>query len=202
MSEKVKELMEQADGMSRAIFAEYKIGKKALEQAEERFKDSKKGTTEFLIWQGKVNEKRQELQDVEKRFNTVLGQLKSLRSQLAVAMEQDNTADPKKIDRDMIYLLDSGILSPAEYKKLYEESAGNPTMQRIIKKRLETLVEDQIGRTDGEYMQLKSLLYSLPETTAEREIGQFDVLVNVFERSINNKYMIDQWDSLVTIDGE
>ena len=199
---KVKEIMEQADGMSRSIFAEYKIGKKELEQAESNMKDFPAGSRDYLIWQGKAIERKKELYEIESRFNTVLSKLQSLRSELALAIEQDNFADPKKIDRDIVYLLDSGILSPAEYKKMYDESAGNPTMQRIIKKRIESLVNDQIGRTDGESMQLRSLLYNMPETRAEEQIGQFDVLINLFERTITNKLMIDQWDEFVNVDGE
>ena len=198
---KVKEIMEQADGLSRALFAEYKTGKSALEQAESRLKECPAGAQDRVIWQGKVQERKQELQEIERKFETLLIKLQSMRKDVILAMEQENFADPKKIDRDVLYLLDSGILSPAEYKKLYEESAGNPTMQRIIRKRVESLADDQIGKTDIESMQIRSLYYSMKQNEND-QTGDYDVLLNLFERIITNKSMIDHWDEFVEIGDE
>ena len=200
MNEKIKEIMEKADGISRACFAEYKISKARYESAKSKLDNLTKNTPEYIRQSLIVDDAKLSLSEKEKAFYSKYEELKRLRKDLESAIDESELASAKDLDKDTIYLLESGILTPREYEKLYN-GANNNTMRRIIKKHIDQAGDEYIkahgdDKTSMEYRILQT------NTFESDKIGDYDVLLSVFERSINNKAMIDHWDEFVTIDGE
>ena len=60
--------------------------------------------------------------------------VESLKQELSEAVDAANLVDPAAVDSSALALLNSGIMTAADYRHMLEQFADNPTMRRMIGK--------------------------------------------------------------------
>ena len=142
-------------------------------------------------------------QDAQARYNKVMRNLpgeakikaESLRKALERSVIDANTVSIADIDRDVLTLLDSGIMNSVDFAKLMSE-AKSATMRRLIAKYATDAAakaEDQKDRDEAQ--KLRSVAYS-GGNGANGYLQAFDSMNDTFNRTLNNHAMIKYWDSL------
>lgn len=202
MNDVAKKYFEYADAKARLLFAEYNKKNKEYKDAEEEVRkypyrggmvsaDYMKNVVKAKEY---YNVKYANLEECKKEFQALYDELKMHGKELEKELIKANEADPKKLDHDTIYLLESGILTSGEYAKLYEKAAGNPTMQRIIKKHIdEAAGKLPANDTSAEAINLRVLA---TQAHGDNTIDNYNVVLDIMEKTIRNKSMCDYWDQL------
>lgn len=118
---------------------------------------------------------------------------KALRRQLEAAVAEKYAADPAVIDVNTLTLMQSGILAPTEYVRLYER-ATSPTMRRLI------------GRYAGEAARaaqdtenariLRNVEHAGRNCGGGEYIAAFDGLLDILRRSAKNPSIADCYDEI------
>lgn len=202
MSKVATKYFEYADAKARLLFAEYKKLEEAYKEAEAQAKayPENAGLTrddykiKAISAKARLLEARERLEIKGKEFPALYDELKRYTKDLEKELNLENEADPKKLDHDTIYLLESGILTSGEYAKLYEKAAGNPTMQRIIKKHIDEAAAKVPGNdTSAEAINLRVLA---TQTHGDNTIDNYNVVLDIMEKTIRNKAMCDYWNQL------
>lgn len=200
MSKVASKYFEYADAKARLLFAEYKKLEANYKEAEELAREYPERSglvtddyrSKALRYKARFIEAREALQLKEKEFPALHEELKRYTKDLERELNSENEADPKKLDHDTIYLLESGILTSGEYAKLYEKAAGNPTMQRIIKKHIdEAAGKIPANDTSAEGINLRVLA---TQAHGDNTIDNYNVVLSIMEKTIRNKAMCDYWD--------
>ena len=62
------------------------------------------------------------------------GSVDNLKQELSEAVDAANLVDPAAVDSSALALLNSGIMTAADYRHMLEQFADNPTMRRMIGK--------------------------------------------------------------------
>lgn len=202
MSDVAKKYFEYADAKARLLFAEYK-------KLQENYKDAEMRANEYPVRSGLIDadyrsksiraqarlmEAREALEEKNKEFNKLYDELKLYTKELEKDLVAANEVDPKKLDHDTIYLLESGILNASEYAKLYNDNSGNPTMQRIIKKHIDDAARNiSTNDTSTESINMRVLA---SQTKGDDTIDNYNIILDIFGRTLRNKRMCDEWDNL------
>ena len=129
--------------------------------------------------------------------------LAKIREELAEEIAEYYQADPNEIDQSTIELMRSGILSVDEYEALYEDA--NHTMKRVIGKHALEEAENHrnhIGSFDNIGGRLAVIHNKSLTATGGEYLKAFDLISEVFNRTVNNYAMACEWDNLLrqTID--
>ena len=117
----------------------------------------------------------------------------SLRRQLEVAIAEKFSANPSDVDPNTLTLLQSGILRPSEYVRLYER-ATNSTMRRLIGKYAgEAAKNDQ----DTESARiLRNVDYMSRNGSGGGYLAAFDGLLDILKRAAKNPTFYDSYSKL------
>jgi len=126
-----------------------------------------------------------------------------IRKSLKADLEEVLSAAPSKIDRDVLTLLDSGILTPDEYRGLMEKVGqdSNFTMVRLIGAAAEKAARAIPDTASVEERRNKAELLSVANTvkrsTAANYLRDFDDIVSAFDKCMRTPAMIPRWDELM-----
>lgn len=128
-------------------------------------------------------------------------EIAALRKELAAELAAYYAADPAELDHNTLELMKSGILAPHEYAKLMREAAsgGNHTMARLIAKYAADAAEARAGKygqDDDKAITLRTISYTAGQHDGSETLQAFDAMADVYNRAINNPYMIDHWEEL------
>jgi len=144
-------------------------------------------------------EAEQAMADVRLKLpDTVLNKLAAIRQDLAAAIDTEYSAKPQDVDPATITLLQSGILTPAEYERLLDDAVekDNATMARIIGKSAAEAAE-KYNRVDPEARALNVIARRAKDSGAAAYLSAYDAVVDVVRRCLRNHAMIKSYDSLV-----
>ena len=138
---------------------------------------------------GRYDAMRKNLPDEARR------KAESIRQELTVAVGEAYAVKPSDLDRDALTLLESGILTDADFTRLMR-SASTPTMRRLIAK----YADDGAAKaeSDGDRNMARNLrvIAQSGKEDGRSYLNAFDSMNDTFNRSLNNHAMIRFWDSL------
>lgn len=194
--------------VAQATFTEYMDAERTYQQAEERHKSFSR--VEINDYEGQAKaaraksdylEAQNNLRAVKRNMDSRIGEVATIRKELAAAIEDAYSADPAALDTGTLELLKSGILKSNEYMKLANNAAqaGNITMLRLIGKYANEqadAVSDQYGQGDAEAKEFRAVAYTCSKYTGQEYLAAFDALTDVFIRCTRNSGLIKMWDEL------
>lgn len=127
--------------------------------------------------------------------------LSALRKEYAQEVEQRFAADPAKLDMATLELLKSGIMRPAEYRRLFDTASknGNTTMTRLISKYAHDAAAEaanRYGETSIQARELRGIGYEGNADPAAEAMKTFDSIGEIFRRTVDNPGIIPHWDEL------
>lgn len=119
-----------------------------------------------------------------------------VRAKLETAVNDFYAAKPEHLDANVMELLRSGILRPAEYGRLFDaaDQANNATMVRIIAQYAGKAAES--ANSDDDARQLRYVANRGRNVDGRHYMEGFDSLADTLDRSLRRTYLIPKWDEL------
>ena len=129
-------------------------------------------------------------------FDDKRREINAIRAELVTALGNEYAADPKAVDMNTLALMNSGILTAAEYNRLIDAStaAGNHTMVRLLAQSAKDRA-DKVNDSDTarEYR----LVAQKGKGANGREfLEAFDYMGDVFNRCERNFSLAGKWGEL------
>lgn len=196
----------RVDEIAQTAFTAYQEADAKLKQAEAKVKEYPQRsngsvTPEYMAQSARAQadllEAREKLHAAQLNMNARIGDISSIRRELAAALQSEFCADPSEVDSATVELLKTGILDANEYEMLYSK-ATTTTMQRLIAHYAGLAAEDaakKYGERDRRVMELRAVSTHSSEGASDK-LDQFDVLAYAFQRTANNPAMIGHWGEL------
>lgn len=213
------------DKAVKAYREKYHTAEKAMQKAKadyERVKDESvhhdfretpvekiRRESNVLKYKARADEAKAEFAEVWEGRHSLMTMAEKLRSQLADDVTAAYYADPAAIDQSVMVLLDSGILTAKEYRKLYDDavSAGNHTMCRVIKGYAEKEVEKSLkqhGQFHPDVSILNGVVHDAKANDGRAVMGDYDMLKTCVQYitgnpeigTPGNPAILDEWDGL------
>ncbi len=130
-------------------------------------------------------------------FNGHKDDIKKIREALEADINSHYAANPAAVDTATLELMKSGILRFNDYERLMASAKedGNYTMMRLVGKYADEKAE-RIGATTDTGRKLRALGDMGANCNGNEYLQAFDMLTDVYNRSVDNPAMIDHWDSL------
>lgn len=138
---------------------------------------------------GKYEAMRKNLPDEARR------KVENIRQELSAAVGTAYAAKPSDLDRDVLALLDSGILTDTEYGRLMHD-ATTPTMRRMIAKYATDEATKAENNGDRSTARNLRVIAQSGGEDGRSFLRAFDALTDVFNRSLKNHAMIRFWEQL------
>ena len=200
------EFVERADALAAETFDEYRVTKRRFEAAERKRAETpvKHGlvSAEYAVRAAKAEadylEAREKYETVKRGLPEKSSQMAAIRADFVAAVASHFAADPAKLDKATLALLDSNILKPREYEKLMAnaEKDENFTMIRLIAAKAAE-VADKAPTREGEAI-LKAVAMRGRNADGADYIRAFDVgVASLFERCLKNPSLYSSWDMLM-----
>ena len=190
--------------IANAAFAEYREKEAAVKSAESRYNayprrngadpaylaKSARAEADLCEARNAFDQMRRHLFDDKRR------EIAAVRAELEKAVFDAFAADPKSVDSNTLALMNSGILTAAEYNRLIDAStaAGNHTMVRLLAQSAKDRA-DKVNDSDTarEYR----LVAQKGKGANGREfLEAFDYMGDVFNRCERNFSLAGKWDEL------
>lgn len=111
----------------------------------------------------------------------------SMRTELEKAISDKFAARPADIDHDVLTLLNSGILTPSEFTRLYNE-ASSPTMKRLIGHAAGEAAERMKDDREASRI-LRNVANAGTQYSGTQYLAAFDGLTDVLRRTMKNPAM-------------
>ncbi len=198
--------MRRADRIAREAFAQIQEAEKNFKAAEgarnkgprsNGLQDAQAAAklarlkADYLEAQQAVRDTRQKLPD------KVEAELAAIRKELEAALEGEYYADPSDVNNDTLTLLQSGILTPAEYERLFTDALekGNYTMARLIGRAAQEQAE-KYSYGGSEERLLTVIAHNAKNVGGSAYLTTFDAVVDTIMRCIRNPYMVKSYDCL------
>lgn len=195
-----KRMNEIANG----TFEEYRKAEAALKSAESRSKEYPRRNGADPSYLAKSARAEADLAEARNAFEQVRRNLfddkrkeiAAVRAELEKALGDEYAADPSKVDMNTLALMNSGILTAAEYNRLIDAStaAGNHTMVRLLAQSAKDRA-DKVNDSDTarEYR----LVAQKGKGANGREfLEAFDYMGDVFNRCERNFALAGKWGEL------
>ena len=199
----------KVDEIAKAAFEEYRKAEAAFKKAEEqRSKYPQRGgmvdaqyAAKSARAQADYLEAKEAFTAAKRTFESHKSEIAALRKELVSELNDHYAADPAKLDSNTLELMKAGILKPNEYSKLMSkaQSEGNYTMARMIAKYAGDAAADmgkRYGENDEKARELRAISYTANQNNGSDTLQAFDLLSEVYTRSVNNPAMIDAWGQL------
>ena len=195
-----KRMNEIANG----TFEEYRKAEAALKSAESRSKEYPRRNGADPSYLAKSARAEADLAEARNAFEQVRRHLfddkrreiAAVRAELETALGNEYAADPSKVDMNTLALMNSGILTAAEYNRLidFANAAGNHTMVRL-------LAQSAKDRADKVNDSNTAREYRLVAQRGKGANGQqyleaFDYMTDTFNRCERNFSLTKKWDEL------
>lgn len=195
-----KRMNEIANG----TFEEYRKAEAALKSAESRSKEYPRrngADPSFLAKSARAEadlaEARNAFEQVRRHlFDDKRREIAAVRAELETALGNEYAADPSKVDMNTLALMNSGILTAAEYNRLIDSAnaAGNHTMVRLLaqsaKDRADKVNDSNTAR---EY---RLVAQSGKGANGQQYLEAFDYMTDTFNRCERNFSLTKKWDEL------
>lgn len=200
------EFVERADALAAETFDEYRVTKRRFEAAEkQRAATPVKSGLVSAEYAARAARAEADFLTAKEKFEAVKRglpeksrQLSAIREDFIAAVSNRFAADPAKLDKETLFLLDSGILKPHEYEMLMAnaEKDENYTMIRLIAAKAAE-VADKAPTREGEAT-LKAVAMRGRNADGADYIKAFDAgVVSLFERCLKNPSLYSSWDMLM-----
>ena len=190
--------------IANAAFAEYREKEAAVKSAESRYNAFPRRNGADPAYMAKSARAEADFAEARNAFEQVRRNLfDDKRKEIAVVREELEkavfdafAADPKAVDMNTLALMNSGILTAAEYNRLIDAStaAGNHTMVRLLAQSAKDRA-DKVNDSDTarEYR----LVAQKGKGANGREfLEAFDYMGDVFNRCERNFSLAGKWDEL------
>ena len=190
--------------IANAAFAEYREKEAAVKSAESRYNAYPRRNGADPAYMAKSARAEADLCEARNAFDQMRRHLfDDKRKEIAVVREELEkavfdafAADPKAVDMNTLALMNSGILTAAEYNRLIDAStaAGNHTMVRLLAQSAKDRA-DKVNDSDTarEYR----LVAQKGKGANGREfLEAFDYMGDVFNRCERNFALAGKWDEL------
>ena len=190
--------------IANAAFAEYREKEAAVKSAESRYNAYPRRNGADPAYMAKSARAEADLAEARNAFDQMRRHLfDDKRKEIAVVREELEkavfdafAADPKAVDMNTLALMNSGILTAAEYNRLIDAStaAGNHTMVRLLAQSAKDRA-DKVNDSDTarEYR----LVAQKGKGANGREfLEAFDYMGDVFNRCERNFSLAGKWDEL------
>ena len=200
------EFVTRADALADETFTEYTVTKRRLEAAERKKAETpvKSGlvSAEYGARAARAEADfltaKEKFEAVKRGLPEKSRQMQAIREDFVAAVNDRFAADPAKLDKATLALLDSGILRPSEYEKLMANAEKNEnfTMMRLIAAKAAEAAAQAPTREGAET--LKAVAMRGRNADGADYIRAFDAgVVGIFERCVKNPSMYAYWDKLV-----
>lgn len=200
------EFVERADALADETFTEYTVTKRRLEAAERKKAETpvKSGlvSAEYAVRAAKAEanylEAKEKFETVKHGLPEKSRQMQAIREDFVAAVGSRFAADPAKLDKTTLDLMNSGILKPVEYERLMAnaERDENFTMIRLIAAKAAEAA-DKAPTREGEAI-LKAVAMRGRNADGGDFIRAFDAgVVGVFSRCLRNPALYSSWDKLM-----
>ena len=190
--------------IANAAFAEYREKEAAVKSAESRYNAYPRRNGADPAYMAKSARAEADLCEARNAFDQMRRHLfddkrreiAAVREELEKAVFDAFAADPKAVDMNTLALMNSGILTAAEYDRLIDAStaAGNHTMVRLLAQSAKDRA-DKVNDSDTarEYR----LVAQKGKGANGREfLEAFDYMGDVFNRCERNFSLAGKWDEL------
>lgn len=190
--------------IANAAFAEYREKEAAVKSAESRYNAYPRRNGADPAYMAKSARAEADLAEARNAFDQMRRHLfddkrreiAAVRAELEKAVFDAFAADPKSVDMNTLALMNSGILTAAEYNRLIDAStaAGNHTMVRLLAQSAKDRA-DKVNDSDTarEYR----LVAQKGKGANGREfLEAFDYMGDVFNRCERNFSLAGKWDEL------
>ena len=190
--------------IANAAFAEYREKEAAVKSAESRYNAYPRRNGADPAYMAKSARAEADLCEARNAFDQMRRHLfddkrreiAAVRAELEKALGDEYAADPSKVDMNTLALMNSGILTAAEYNRLIDAStaAGNHTMVRLLAQSAKDRA-DKVNDSDTarEYR----LVAQKGKGANGREfLEAFDYMGDVFNRCERNFSLAGKWDEL------
>lgn len=195
-----KKLNEIANG----AFEEYRRAEAAVKSAESRYNAYPRRNGADPAYMAKSARAEADLAEARNAFDQMRRHLfddkrreiAAVREELEKAVFDAFAADPKSVDSNTLALMNSGILTAAEYNRLIDASAaaGNHTMVRLLAQS----AKDRADKAnDSDTAREYRLVAQKGKGANGREfLEAFDYMGDVFNRCERNFSLAGKWDEL------
>ena len=190
--------------IANATFTEYREKSDAVKSAESRHNAYPRRNNADPAYMAKSARAEADLAEARNAFDQMRRHLfddkrreiAAVRAELEKAVFDAFAADPKSVDSNTLALMNSGILTAAEYNRLIDAStaAGNHTMVRLLAQSAKDRA-DKVNDSDTarEYR----LVAQKGKGANGREfLEAFDYMGDVFNRCERNFSLAGKWDEL------
>ena len=190
--------------IANAAFAEYREKEAAVKSAESRYNAYPRRNGADPAYMAKSARAEADLAEARNAFDQMRRHLfddkrreiAAVRAELEKAVFDAFAADPKSVDMNTLALMNSGILTAAEYNRLIDAStaAGNHTMVRLLAQSAKDRA-DKVNDSDTarEYR----LVAQKGKGANGREfLEAFDYMGDVFNRCERNFALAGKWGEL------
>ena len=190
--------------IANAAFAEYREKEAAVKSAESRYNAYPRRNGADPAYMAKSARAEADLAEARNAFDQMRRHLfddkrkeiAAVREELEKAVFDAFAADPKAVDMNTLALMNSGILTAAEYNRLIDSAnaAGNHTMVRLLAQSAKDRA-DKVNDSDTarEYR----LVAQKGKGANGREfLEAFDYMGDVFNRCERNFSLAGKWDEL------
>ena len=190
--------------IANGTFEEYRRAEAAVKSAESRHNAYPRRNNADPAYMAKSARAEADLAEARNAFDQMRRHLfddkrreiAAVRAELEKAVFDAFAADPKSVDMNTLALMNSGILTAAEYNRLIDAStaAGNHTMVRLLAQSAKDRA-DKVNDSDTarEYR----LVAQKGKGANGREfLEAFDYMGDVFNRCERNFSLAGKWDEL------
>lgn len=190
--------------IANATFEEYRRAEAAVKSAESRYNAYPRRNNADPAYMAKSARAEADLAEARNAFDQMRRHLfddkrreiAAVRAELEKAVFDAFAADPKSVDMNTLALMNSGILTAAEYNRLIDAStaAGNHTMVRLLAQSAKDRA-DKVNDSDTarEYR----LVAQKGKGANGREfLEAFDYMGDVFNRCERNFSLAGKWGEL------
>ncbi len=119
----------------------------------------------------------------------------TIRQDLAASVAKAYTVRPSDLDRDLLTLLESGILNATDFAQLMNDNATTPTMKRLVAKYATDAAAK--AESNGDRDTARNLrVIAQSGNDGRNYLAAFDSLNDTFNRTMKNHAMIPYWEQL------
>ena len=195
-----KKLNEIANG----TFEEYRKAEAAVKSAESRYNAYPRRMGADAAYMAKSARAEADLAEARTAFDQMRRHLfdnkrreiAAVRAELETALGNEYAADPKAVDMNTLALMNSGILTAAEYNRLIDAStaAGNHTMVRLLAQSAKDRA-DKVNDSDTA-REYRLVAQKGKGMDGRQYLEAFDYMGDVFNRCERNFSLAGKWDEL------
>ena len=190
--------------IANAAFAEYREKEAAVKSAESRYKAYPRRNGADPAYMAKSARAEADLVEARNAFDQMRRHLfddkrraiAAVRAELETALGNEYAADPKAVDMNTLALMNSGILTAAEYNRLIDAStaAGNHTMVRLLAQSAKDRA-DKVNDSDTA-REYRLVAQKGKGMDGRQYLEAFDYMGDVFNRCERNFSLAGKWGEL------